>query len=162
MNAQCRIDREEMIVAQKPLLRPVPDDFEVVFVEQGRLECEAWYHARRTTVTRWLEECGKQRLIEKRATFVRHLRERGQKPKPGPSVTGIRDRRHVSRALAQRAANHLRCIRNGGWAVAPVSGNEWLVGTRRRSAAELVDLAVAKGFDRRKANLQIRAEGGED
>jgi hypothetical protein len=164
MNAQCRIAMEETTVARtvKPPPRPIPEDFEVVFVEQGRLECEAWYRARRTTVNRWLEESGKQRLIDKRAEFVRHLRDKAR-PAPAPvNRSGIRDRRRVSRALAMRAANYLRCVRNGGWAVAPMSGNEWLVGTRRRSAAELIDLACAKGFDRRRANLQIRAEGGED
>lgn len=143
--------------------RPCPDDFEIVFVEQGRLECEAWYHARRTTVTRWLTECGKARLIAKRAAYVRYQREQRLKPaEASPSKSGIRDRRHVSPALAQRAAHHLRCIRHGGWAVAPVANGEWLVGTRRRSAAELVDLAVSKGFDRRKANLQIAAEAKDN
>lgn len=139
-------------------LRPVPGDFEVVFVEQGRLECEAWYRARRTTVDRWLAECGKQRLIDKRAAFVKHLRMQKQAPKPVERQAVARDRRKVAPALVNRAANFLRCVRNGGWVVAPTSDGDWRVGTRRRSAAELVDMAVQRGFDRTAANLQIRAE----
>lgn len=140
--------------------RPVPDDFEVIFVEQGRLECEAWYRARRTTVNRWLEECGKDRLIAKRASFVKHLRDtrRCERPRERPSI--IPDRRRVPDALVRRAAHYLRSVRNGGWVVAPQSDGMWLVGTRRRSPAEVVDMAVTRGFDRRAANLQIRAEEG--
>lgn len=156
--------RGQMVVvghAQRPL-RPVPDDFEVVFVEQGRLECEAWYRARRTTVTRWLEECGKQRLITKRAAFVKHLRQQSKAPEPVRRPSPKRDRRRVSFALVHRAANFLRCVRNGGWVVAPMSDGSWMVGTKRRSPAELVDMATQRGFDRRQANLQIRAEEGEN
>ena len=140
--------------------RPVPDDFEVIFVEQGRLECEAWFRARRTTVNRWLEQCGKERLIAKRASFVKLLREKRNCPRPSERVSVIADRRKVSPALVRRAANYLRAVRNGGWVVAPKSDGSWLVGTRRRSPAEVVDMAVARGFDRRLANLQIRAEEG--
>jgi hypothetical protein len=32
----------------RPPLRKVPGDFDVIFVEHGRLGCEAWYRARRT------------------------------------------------------------------------------------------------------------------
>lgn len=147
---------------QARCLRPIPGDFEVVFVEQGRLECEAWYRARRTTVTRWLEESGKERLIEKRAAFVKHLRLQRKVPKPSLRSRPVADRRKVSFSLARHAANFLRCIRNGGWVVAPTPDGDWWVGTRRRSAAELVDMAVQRGFDRKAANLQIAAEEGVD
>lgn len=154
----CAVLERPAEVARSP--RPRPDDFEVVFVEQGRLECEAWYRARRTTVNRWLEESGKERLIAKRASFVKHLRDkkRMNRPKERPSV--IRDRRRVSDVLARRAANYLRSVRNGGWVVAPCPDGNWLVGTRRRSPAEVVDMAERRGFDRKAANLQIRAESG--
>jgi hypothetical protein len=51
--------------------RPCPDDFEAVFVEIGRMACEEWYGAHTRSITRWLEECGKDRLIEARKTHVR-------------------------------------------------------------------------------------------
>lgn len=160
MNAMAIIEREPIETKRFPPRR-VPDDFEVVFVEQGRLECEAWFRARRTTVNRWLEECGKTRLIAKRAAFVRHLREQRRAPKPVQRSVGqiARDRRRVSPALARRAANFLRCVRQGGWVVSPLTDGEWLVGTRRRTAAELVDMAVQRGFDRRAVGRQIKAEG---
>lgn len=50
--------------------RPCPNDFEAVFIRIGRLACEEHYEARRTTVTRWLEECGKDRLIALRSAHV--------------------------------------------------------------------------------------------
>lgn len=162
MNAMATIERPADHRRIPP--RPVPDDFEVVFVEQGRVECEAWFRCRRTTVDRWLEECGKQRLIAKRAAFVKHLREQRHAPKPAKKSVGqaIRDRRRVSPALARRAAHFLRSVRNGGWVVSSLTDGEWLVGTRRRSAVEVVEMAVQRGFDRRQANLQIAAEQGEN
>ncbi len=156
-------------------IRTRPDDFEVVFVEQGRLECEAWYRVRRTTVTRWLEESGKDRLIAKRAAYVKHRRDNGtwltrasslvehrDVSRPAPARAAVTDRRRVSPGVARRAAHYLRCVRNGGWIISLAGDGNWRVGTRLRSAAELVDLAVAKGFDRRAANLQARLEDGVD
>lgn len=153
--------------------RPVPPDFEVIFVEQGRLDCEAWYHAGRKTINRWLAEVGKDRLIERRAAYVRSLRSQGRwitrasnliehrMPRKSVSQT-IRDNRRVSPALARRAARFLQQSRNGGWVVAPKSDGTWIIGTRCKSPAEVVDMAESKGFDRKAATLQIRAEGGED
>lgn len=137
-----------------------PDDFEVIFVEQGRLECEAWYRCRRTTVDRWLEEAGKARLIAKRAAFVKQQRERRRAAKsPRKTVAReLRDNRRCPPALARKAAHFLRCVRNGGWVCTPATDDTWLVGTRRRSPAELVDMAVQRGFDRRAAVQSIRAE----
>lgn len=140
-------------------LRPVPEDFEVVFVEQGRVECEAWYRARRTTIDRWLEESGKQRLIDKRAAFVKFLRAQRKAPKPVERPRRAMDRRKVPPALVRRAANFLRCVRNGGWVVAPTPEGDWWVGTRRRSPAELVDMASQRGFDRRAVIQQLKMEG---
>jgi hypothetical protein len=142
--------------------RPRPDDFEVVFIEQGRLECETWYRARRTTINRWLEESGKTQLIERRAAFVKHLRAQRREPKPitrQEARSRLADRR-IHPGVVRRAAHFMRSIRNGGWVVAPMPNGDWLVGTRRRSPAELLDMAVRRGFDRRAANLQVRAEDG--
>lgn len=171
MNAFAVIERE----ATQMRARPVPDDFEVVFVEQGRVQCEAWYHARRTTINRWLEECGKDRLITKRAAYVKYQRDQGnwltrassliehrEVSKPRAPAEIIKDRRRVAPSLARRAAHYLRCVRHGGWIISQAPDGNWRVGTRLRSPAELVDLAERKGFDRRQANLQIAAEEGEN
>jgi hypothetical protein len=157
----------------RPPPRSCPDDFEVIFVEQGREGCEAWYRARKTTITRWLEERGKERLIAARRDYVAHQRGAGEwitrqtrmvvhkdvraKPKSAP----VRDRRRVSFTLARHAAQHLRIVRSGGFIVSPTGDGDWWVGTRRMSAAQLVDLAVGKGFDRAAALQGGDAEGVE-
>jgi hypothetical protein len=64
-----------------PFKRPCPDDFDVILVEQGRLECERWYRARRTTVSWWLEQRGKDRLLAARAAFVKHVRALAKQPR---------------------------------------------------------------------------------
>lgn len=155
----------------RPAPRAVPDDFEVVFVEQGRLECEAWYRASRITVTRWLGECGKKRLIAKRAAYVKHLRGEGKwltrasnlvehrempKPRTQPEPS---DKRKIPHELAVKAAHFMRCIRNGGWVVWHIGDGIWVAGTRRFTGAELVDRAAQRGFDVEAVSRQILAEG---
>jgi hypothetical protein len=54
--------------------RPCPEDFEQQFVELGRLACEEHYQARRTTITRWLGECGEARLKQLRSDRVQARR----------------------------------------------------------------------------------------
>ena len=140
-------------------LRPCPGDFDAVFVEKGRLDCEAHYRARRDTITRWLVECGKDRLIKARADHVARLRAAGEwmtrqtrliehreiaAPRP---LQRVLDRRRVSITLARHAAQHLRVIRNGGFIVSPASDGNWWVGSKRMSAAQMLDLAVRKGFE---------------
>jgi hypothetical protein len=73
----------------------------------------------------------------------------------------VRDRRRVSFTLARHAAQHLRIVRSGGFIVSPTGDGDWWVGTRRMSAAQLVDLAVGKGFDRAAALQGGDAEGVE-
>lgn len=147
----------------RPPPRRCPDDFDVMFVEQGRLGCEAWYRARRGTVTRWLVERGKDRLIKARAGYVKHQRATGKwltrqsrlvDHRPArPAVRGlpIRDRRKVSFTLARHAAQYLRIVRHGGHIVSPTPDGDWWVGSRRLSAAQMLDLACSKGFDRAAA-----------
>lgn len=143
----------------RPPLRKCPDDFDVIFVEQGRLGCEAWYRARRSTVDRWLRERGKQRLINERAAYVSSQRKAGnwltrssslveiRKVKP-KRTDAIRDRRRVNPTLARHAAQYIRIARNGGFIVSMANNGDWRVGTRSLSAAQLLDFAVSKGFDR--------------
>lgn len=137
--------------------RPCPVDFEVVFIEQGRLECEAWFRARRTTVTRWLEECGKANLLARRAAFVRHQRlmaKGATKAKPAEQIRA--DRRKLDPRLVELAIVHLQRRENGGWVIVP-NCIGFIVGTRRRSAIEVMELAERKGFNRRRAIEQIKA-----
>lgn len=147
--------------ASKPLSwqsRQCPPDFDVVFVEQGRLECEAWYRARRTTITRWLEERGKARLIKARAAFVKHQRsiKRVGNGKANGEVHAA-DRRKVDPKLVEIASRFLQSPRGGGWVVYLCDYGQWMLGTKRRSPADLVDLAVRKGFDKHRALEQIKA-----
>ncbi len=138
--------------------RPCPVDFEVVFIEQGRLECEAWFRARRTTVTRWLEECGKARLLKLRAAFVKHQRQlaKGSTKAKAAAEQAKADRRKIDPKLVELAIIHLQRRENGGWVIVP-NCTAYIVGTRRRSAAEVIELAERKGFNRRRAVEQIRA-----
>lgn len=128
----------------------------MVFVEQGRLECEAWYRCRRTTVTRWLTERGKARLIKARADFVKHQRKiRKGQPKPAANTPPIPPSKADPQML-ELAIAYLQRRENGGWAVV-THGCGYIVGTRYRSADELLAMAERKGFDRRRAAEQIRA-----
>jgi hypothetical protein len=141
----------------RPPLRPCPEDFDVIFVEKGREACEAWYRARKTTITRWLIERGKEELISRRAAYVKCLRGQGKwltrssrlvetRPRKVASLSVIRDRRKVSILVARHAAQHLRIIRNGGFIVSPTPSGDWWVGSKRLSAAQMVEFAKSKGF----------------
>jgi hypothetical protein len=154
----------------RPPLRKVPDDFDVIFIEQGRDGCEGWYRASRKTVNRWMAERGAKRLINARAAFVAHQRANGQwitrstklvenraAVRRTPRLIAIRDRRKVNPVVARHAAQFLRISRNGGRIISQAQNGDWWVGTRRLSAAQLLDLAVAKGFDVSAATLQAAA-----
>lgn len=135
--------------------RPCPEDFDVIFTEQGRLECEAWYRASRITVNRWLIERGKRRLILARAAFVKHQRDAGLKPPPIPAqniVVGPA----VDLEVARLAADFLRTPRAGGWPISPTGQGDWWVGTTRKSAADMVAFAERKGFDAEAATAEQR------
>jgi hypothetical protein len=138
--------------------RPVPADFEATFVALGREQCAEHYRCRKAVISDWLDLAGKAKLIEARAEYVRRQRER--LPQPRSIAAQIHDQRHVPPALARHAAQFLRCVRNGGWIVSLASNGDWWVGMRRRSPADLVDFAVAKGFDPETADLQLEGEGG--
>lgn len=134
-----------------------PDDFERTFVLVGRVGCEGHYHVGRRQVNAWLDECGKESLIELRAQFVKRKEEQRREAAKlnrrdmrvllreayRPPIRG----RAVSITLARAAAQHLRIRRNGGWIVSPCPNGDWRVGTRRVSAAQLVDMAKRTGFN---------------
>ena len=147
-----------------PLRKPTrdcPADFEAMFVSLGRFDCEEHYRARRDTITRWLTEYGKDRLIKTRAAYVAELRAKGEWMTRGTNMIAhreiprisyrecIRDRRQISPTVAREAAQHLRIMRNGGMIVSPAGNGEWWVGSRRLSAAQMLDVARGRGFDDR-------------
>lgn len=151
----------------RPPLRKCPDDFDVVFVEIGRLDCEVFYRAARVTIDRWLVERGKQRLITQRALYVEHQRRRVRERDKAKLQAQLRkplaDRRQVSLCLARAAAHHLRARRNGGWFVSRTLEGDWRVGTVIRSSGELLDMAKRTGFDERTAEIECRiSDEGEE
>lgn len=144
------------------LPRPVPPDFEAVFVEIGRFDCEERYHARRDTITNWMVQLGKQRLIDARKAYVANQRARGLWPTRSTSLVEKRvSPREMGEILAEAypaepdidptltrlAAQHLRIIRNGGFKISPTMSGGWIVGLRRMTATELLEIAVSRGFD---------------
>jgi hypothetical protein len=141
----------------RPPLRQCPPDFEVIFVEIGRVEVETWYRASRRTINRWLLERGKRKLINLRAAYVRRQRLMAAKGKPLPTAAAVNGR-EVDPDLARLAAEHLRRPRNGGWMVSQSKFGDWYVGIVRRSAEQMLEMAERKGFDVEAANLQLQAE----
>lgn len=138
----------------RPPLRAAPDDFETVFVEIGRIDCETFYRAARITIDRWLEERGKARLIAQRADYVAFQRQISRTPKPlALIVKPAKDRRKVSFCVARLAAHYLRGTKGGRWIVSPTGQGDWYLGTSRKTNSELLDCAISKGFDVSVAEL---------
>jgi hypothetical protein len=130
--------------------RHVPVDFERRFVEIGRVGLEAHYGVGRFVVDHWIRKCGKQRLIDDRADFVRQQHKAEQLSQVAKILSRsfpVEDRRIISDELASAAAQHLRIRRNGGFFISPTGAGDWYVGLTRKSAAELLDMAKARGFD---------------
>lgn len=136
----------------RPPLRQCPADFDVIFVEVGRLDCETYYRAARITIDRWLVERGKERLLKERTQFVTHQRAKARKAKPiPPQDKPIKDRRKISDCLAQAAVDWLRKPRHGGWIITRCVNGNYRAGFLLVSAATLVDMAKARGFDAKLA-----------
>ncbi len=151
--------------------RRKPDDFEIAFIELGRVQCEVFYRAGRATITRWLEESGKRRLLDQRKKFLkaqraaevaerRRSRERlapePRRPQPGkiaPPADADDEILHLAARWLQRRAA-------GGWVVYELPDRWWMVGTIRRTPQEMLDKALAKGFDLDRAQRQIAAFPG--
>ena len=137
--------------------RDCPDDFEVIFVELGRLECESHYRSRRTTITRWLEERGKKKLLRQRAEFVKYQRQLKRGKGKANGTAQPQCKRKVDPKLVEIASRFLQSRPGGGWVIYQISASSWMVGTHRRSPAEVIDMADRKGWDKRRAIEQIRA-----
>lgn len=134
-----------------------PLDFDEVFVLIGRQACEAHYGVGRIAVTSWLDQCGKERLLQAR---YEHVAKQGKGSPRGPALTPRdmslilsqafpAERRRVTE-LAREAAQYLRIVRNGGFVISATPDGDWYVGLSRRTSSELVDMAKTRGFS---ANL---------
>lgn len=136
---------------------PVPDDFEIVFVQKGRIACEQFWGGRsRITISRWLHQSGYSRLISERANFVKYQRDQQRAAEEAHKpVTSEADR---FLPVATMAADFLRTNRYGGWRISRQASG-WIVGTVHRSSEELIAMAERQGFDREAAVTEARQEG---
>ena len=55
--------------------RPCPANFEQVLIAHGRDGAEHVFRAGRPRINKWLDECGKARLIAARAAYVAERRK---------------------------------------------------------------------------------------
>lgn len=133
----------------------VPDDFEVIFVEQGRLACETIFAASRVTVNHWLIQRGKRRLIEERAAYVRFQRDSGRTIAHDADVDTAEPIDEAIYAIARQAAQFLRVSRYGGWIVTDSGDGTWRVGTVHKTSAELIAMAERQGFDAEAYRLEL-------
>lgn len=119
-----------------------------MFLQLGRLACQDHFKASRRMIDAWLRQIGKKGLIESRSEAGARLR---RKSRPLSSAVRrmqiVEDSRPANPRIAAAAAQHLRIVRNGGWIVSRTQFGDWRVGTRRLSAHQLIEMAVAKGFD---------------
>lgn len=143
-------------MAQSNHQRARPDEFEVVFIERGRLECETYFRAGRNTITRWLEESGKARLIRKRKQYVKSraaLEREARTPQKATPPPAARE----DPEIAALAARHLQRKQAGSWVVYEIEAGWWMVGTVKRTEREMIAKAERKGFSVKRAREQIAA-----
>lgn len=142
-----------------PSPTPLPASFETIYTAIGRLACEEHYGVGRATITRWLDEAGKYRLIELRRIRVK---ERGIEARIGSrkaeAVRKLEAQSDTALSIpsphvAALAADYLRAKRNGGWMISRTSDGDWLVGISVKPPALLIALAERHGFDVAAANL---------
>jgi hypothetical protein len=124
--------------------RRCPDDFDIIFVEKGRIECESWFRASRLTVNRWLLERGKKRLIDSRAAFVRHMRDQEYRQADEQPIEQVVD---PLLSVARLAADFLRVSRYGGWIITQCPTGGWRVGTVHKTSDQVIAMAERQGFD---------------
>lgn len=142
-----------LVARQKPAvtLRPVPSDFREMYILHGRDDCEIVYRASHQTITRWLNETGREELTRARAAYVAEQRAKARAAKPVKKKPArkIKSGPAVDPEIAAAAAHHLRKYPHR-YIVQPTSDDrtEWYVdGRGRMSAADMVAFATARGFD---------------
>jgi hypothetical protein len=133
-----------------------PDNFDIIFIEKGRLACESIFKVSRLTVNHWLIQRGKSRLIKARSDFVRFQREQERYRGEQEARSSV----PIDKALyplAREAASYLQISRYGGWAITERDG-QWLVGSVLKTSDELIAMAERQGFDSETARKEIDAE----
>lgn len=129
------------------LLKP-PGDLADVLVEKGLEKLEAHYGVRKTVLLRWLSELDEAVIKRRRRAHVAQLRRKARPLSASVRrLTIVEDTRPANPRIAAAAAQHLRIVRNGGWIVSRTQFGDWRVGMKRLSAHQLIEMAVAKGFD---------------
>jgi hypothetical protein len=125
--------------------RPLPTDFVEVFLEIGWDGIQYHYRTHNSTIARWINEAGGEALRQRRAEIVRLRRAKvhviGKMPEP------VNDGIAVDVEIVAAAAHFLRTRSAGGWMVSATGKGDWRVGTMRKTPAQLVAMAEAKGFD---------------
>jgi hypothetical protein len=125
-----------------------PEEFERMFLQLGRLACQDHFKASRRMIDAWLREIGKTNLIEARGGTVAGLRRKPRRLSSGVRrMVIVEDSRPANPRIAAAAAQFLRIVRNGGWIVSRTQFGDWRVGMKRLSAHQLIEMAIAKGFD---------------
>lgn len=134
------------------LLKP-PPDLADTYVAMGKEALEAHYGVRKTVLLRWLSELDEGVLKRRRSAQVTKLRKR-LRPLSSRTrrLTIVEDSRPANPRVAAAAAHFLRVSRNGGWIVSRTQFGDWRVGQRRLSGHQLIEMAVAKGFDAREVH----------
>ncbi len=64
------------VAGTKAAYRPMPRDFVETFIRVGWGGIEAECRAHKLTIVRWINEAGRQQLVEARAEYVREQREK--------------------------------------------------------------------------------------
>lgn len=135
-----------MAQQSRPFIRPCPPDFVDVYLQIGWDGIEDHFRAHKHTIKRWVQECGGDELKARRRDAVRASRLsrsfiRGTVPEP------VSDGIAVAEEIVAAAAQHLRRPSGGGWVVSPTGKGDWRIGTMRKTPAEVVEMAIRKGFD---------------
>lgn len=141
-----------------------PSDLADVYVVKGKHMLEAHYGVRKSVMLRWLSELDEGLLKRKRQAFVRNERSANRLRRVPSStlrrLTIVQDARPADIRVVRMAADFLRCVRNGGWIISRTQFGDWLVGMRKLSPYELIEMAIAKGFDAKAAALQAEGSAG--
>ena len=119
-------------------LKPMPVDFEEVFIRTGWRGIEEAYGARTGVNKRWVREAGEDELKRKRKSFLNRLR----------NVRVSAQHRHEAREPAQpvsievqEAIQFLRSREGGAWLITATGTGDYWFGSTRKSAAEIVERA---------------------
>jgi hypothetical protein len=134
-------------MTRQVFMRQIPDDFVEVYLQIGWDGIEDHYRAHKLTIKRWVQECGGDELKKRRRDAVKAKRYHATRQHVQRGGVVKLDRRPPPEEVVSAAAHFLRHPNGGGWRVFPSQQGDWFVGINRRSASEVVAMAVRNGFD---------------